>query len=97
MEEESDDQVHRAWTVRGRVQGVGFRWWTRRTAQELGLAGWVRNREDGAVEVEAAGARSAVEALAEALARGPVGSRVDAVEERNGTGVALRGGFEIRS
>ncbi|HMM97095.1 acylphosphatase [Phycicoccus sp.] len=49
--------------VRGRVQGVGFRWWTRARALELGLAGWARNTADGRVEVVAEGERADVEAL----------------------------------
>ncbi|MCU1693134.1 MAG: acylphosphatase [Frankiales bacterium] len=49
--------------VRGRVQGVGFRWWTRARALELGLVGSATNREDGRVEVVAEGSREACEAL----------------------------------
>lgn len=51
--------------VRGRVQGVGFRWWTRARAMELGLAGHARNLPDGRVEVNAQGARADVERLVE--------------------------------
>jgi acylphosphatase len=58
-----------AW-VRGRVQGVGFRWWTRSRALELGLAGKAANLEDGRVEVVAEGPQHACEALLAAL-RGP--------------------------
>ncbi len=58
-----------AW-VRGRVQGVGFRWWTRARALELGLTGWARNLEDGRVEVVAQGPRAGCEALL-ALLQGP--------------------------
>ena len=58
-----------AW-VRGRVQGVGFRWWTRARALELGLAGWARNLEDGRVEVVAQGSKAACEALLGALRGG---------------------------
>ena len=49
--------------VRGRVQGVGFRWWTRARALELGLSGWARNTADRRVEVVAEGSREAVERL----------------------------------
>ena len=66
--------------VQGRVQGVGFRWWTRRTAADLGLRGVVLNRRDGSVEVHALGKVESVERLAALLAEGPPGSRVDAVE-----------------
>jgi acylphosphatase len=68
--------------VRGRVQGVGFRFWTRSRALELGLRGWARNLADGRVEVVAEGARThCVELLG--VLRGPgVPGRVDAVVER---------------
>jgi acylphosphatase len=49
--------------VRGRVQGVGFRWWTRSRALELGLRGWARNLPDGRVEVLAQGEAAAVDRL----------------------------------
>lgn len=59
-----------AW-VAGRVQGVGFRWWTRSRALELGLAGTATNLPDGRVEVVAEGPRSACEALLELLREDP--------------------------
>lgn len=62
--------------VTGRVQGVGFRWFTRDAAARLGLAGWVANRADGAVEVEVAGAAAAVELFLVALREGPPGALV---------------------
>jgi len=63
-------------SVRGGVQGVGFRDATVRRARALGVQGWVRNREDGAVEVHAEGAEAAVEALVAFLQEGPRGARV---------------------
>ncbi len=54
--------------VRGHVQGVGFRWWTRARALELGLAGWARNTDDRRVEVVAEGPREDVERLVTLLA-----------------------------
>lgn len=57
--------------VRGRVQGVGFRWWTRARALELGLVGHANNLADGRVEVNAQGDREAIEALAALLAEVP--------------------------
>lgn len=57
--------------VRGRVQGVGFRWWTRARALELGLAGWARNTADGRVEVVAEGERGDVERLVALLGPRP--------------------------
>jgi acylphosphatase len=58
-------------TVRGHVQGVGFRNWIARRARKLELAGWVRNRSDGSVEIRAAGAAEAVEQLVALARRGP--------------------------
>lgn len=67
--------------VRGRVQGVGFREFVRRRARSLGLAGWVRNGDDGvSVEVHAEGPPEALEALRRELARGLAIARVDAVD-----------------
>lgn len=65
----------------GRVQGVGFRWWSRQTARELGLGGTVRNRPDGRVELHAAGPAEAVRRLEERLSQGPPAARVQGVEE----------------
>jgi acylphosphatase len=67
--------------VSGRVQGVGFRWFVRESAREHRLAGWVRNRPDGNVELEASGEEGSVRELIEALRRGPPGARVDDVRE----------------
>jgi acylphosphatase len=67
--------------VRGRVQGVGFRWFVHREASELELKGWVRNTEDGDVEVVAAGNPDGLAELRSSLKRGPRGSRVDKVIE----------------
>ena len=62
--------------VRGDVQGVGFRYFLMREAQRLGLRGWVRNRDDGAVEFVAEGPRQDLERLLEAARRGPSQARV---------------------
>lgn len=62
--------------VRGVVQGVGFRWYARERARRLGLAGWVRNCEDGAVEVAAEGDASAVSMFLDDLRTGPPGAIV---------------------
>jgi acylphosphatase len=67
--------------VQGRVQGVGFRWFVHREASELDLRGWVRNTEDGDVEVVAAGEVADLNELRASLKRGPRGSRVDRVVE----------------
>ncbi len=67
--------------IQGRVQGVGFRWFVQREAAELELRGWVRNTEDGDVEVVAAGEPADLDDLRSNLKRGPRGSRVDRVVE----------------
>ena len=63
--------------VRGRVQGVGFRWFVQREAAEIGLRGWVRNTEEGEVEVVASGEAEELAELRATLRRGPRGSRDD--------------------
>ncbi len=65
--------------VQGQVQGVGFRYFTLRTAQELQLTGWVRNRADGAVEAVLEGSSEAVSAALKDLRRGPEGGHVEAL------------------
>lgn len=71
----------RAYRVTGRVQGVGFRWFTRETARELGLRGTVRNAPDGTVEVVAEGPEAAVARLRSRLEEGPPGAEVASVRE----------------
>ena len=70
-----------AW-VRGRVQGVGFRWWTRSRALELGLRGAATNLDDGRVEVVAEGPEVACQRLLDHLRGGGTPGRVDSVVER---------------
>jgi acylphosphatase len=67
--------------IQGRVQGVGFRWFVQREASELNLRGWVRNTEDGDVEVVAAGETGDLDELRSSLRKGPRGSRVDRIVE----------------
>ena len=67
--------------VRGRVQGVGFRWFVREAARAAGLAGRVRNNADGSVEVIAQGSSAALARLRAAVRQGPPGARVDDIEE----------------
>ncbi len=83
-----------AYRVRGKVQGVGFRWWTRSRARGMGLAGTVRNCPDGSVEVRVRGEEQVVAAFREQLALGPPGSQVEEVEEIP-TGPVDAGSFEI--
>lgn len=81
--------------ISGDVQGVGFRSWVREKALELGLTGWVKNREDGAVEVVAEGQEEKLEELIEACHRGPEVAWIERVgvtrEEAAGEFV----GFEV--
>jgi acylphosphatase len=74
--------------VRGDVQGVGFRYFVQRRADELGLRGWVRNNDDGTVEVVAEGEKPRLEQLEQALEQGPRMARVDRVDVQwsSGTG-----------
>ena len=84
-------------TVRGLVQGVGFRWFVQQEARRLGLAGWVVNGSDGSVEVVAEGNRELIERLAALLWEGPAGASVSDVAMRR---EPVRGNlvdFEIRS
>lgn len=83
--------------VRGRVQGVGYRAWTEHVATQRRLAGWVRNRRDGAVEAVFAGPDRAVRDMIEACRKGPSSARVETIEEREASpaDLALRGGREF--
>jgi acylphosphatase len=67
--------------VQGRVQGVGFRWFVHREASELDLRGWVRNTEEGDVEIVASGSERDLAELRASLRQGPRGSRVDRLLE----------------
>ena len=82
--------------VSGKVQGVCFRANTQEQARHLGLRGYVRNLPDGRVEVLAAGADGALEALAEWLWQGPPLSRVDAVDRQDSVTPGDENRFEIR-
>ncbi len=82
MARSPDDPIQaRRFVVRGRVQGVGFRWFVEREAHMLGIAGWVRNNSDGSVEVLAMGSRDQLSGLRSRLQQGPRAARVDDVEE----------------
>jgi acylphosphatase len=71
--------ISKRYIVRGRVQGVGFRWFVEREAATLGVTGWVRNRDDGRVEVMATGTREQLAALHARLREGPRAARVEEV------------------
>jgi acylphosphatase len=81
--------------VRGRVQGVGYRYFALREAQALGIAGFVRNLPDGSVEVVAEGSGEALRALADRLVQGPAFATVESLERSDvpppkGTGFTIR-------
>lgn len=90
------DAVQLIVVVYGRVQGVGFRWWTKCRAAELGLRGHARNLPDGRVEVLAEGGRSACESLLDLLGDGATPGRVDRVVPRWATATGLPAGFVER-
>ena len=72
--------------ITGRVQGVGFRFYTERKARELGVTGWVRNRRDGSVEAVVQGASGAVETMIAWARRGPPSAVVAEVRVTDATG-----------
>lgn len=98
MTRSPDDPIRpeaRRFVVRGRVQGVGFRWFVEREAHTLGISGWVRNNFDGSVEVLAMGTREQLSGLRSRLQQGPRAARVDKVEESEAQPVAGLNTFRI--
>jgi acylphosphatase len=85
----------RRYIVRGRVQGVGFRWFVEREAHLLGIAGWVRNNHDGSVEIQAQGTRDQLSGLHSRLREGPRAARVDAVDVSDASPVQGLSSFRI--
>jgi acylphosphatase len=88
--------LSRRFLVRGRVQGVGFRWFVEREAHMLQIAGWVRNNPDGTVEVQAQGTREQLAGLHSRLREGPRAARVDDVEVADAEAVPGLTAFQIR-
>ena len=82
--------------VHGHVQGVGFRWWTRSRALELGLTGYAKNQPDGRVLVVAEGPRAALDSLLAALRSGQTPGHVDLVVESFGDAKGTGPGFSER-
>jgi acylphosphatase len=95
MVREPERAESRGFRVVGRVQGVGFRQWTRRTAERLGLSGTVRNLPDGSVEVWATGSNAALHELESALRKGPLAARVDRVESLGRADATPGGEFRV--
>lgn len=95
MNSTPDGRLHAR--VIGRVQGVGFRYYVMNAATELGLAGWVRNRRDGSVEVLAEGKMDQLQSLVRALKRGSRSSAVREVKSDLQTATGEFGSFHVRS
>jgi acylphosphatase len=84
-------------TVRGLVQGVGYRWFARREAEALDIHGWVANRPDGAVDIIAEGRPDDLGRLVERLRAGPPAAVIHMVDVRSEPARGLSDGFLIRS
>jgi acylphosphatase len=80
--------------IAGRVQGVGYRYWTERVAGELGLSGWVRNRRDGTVEAVFSGSADEVAEMMERCHGGPAAAKVTSVDVAEDAAVPSPG-FEV--
>jgi acylphosphatase len=88
---QGNSKVARRYVVRGRVQGVGFRYFVEHTADAIGVAGWVRNQDDGNVEVYAIGTPEQLNELEGQLWKGPRWSEVRGVDVREAAVDATRG------
>ena len=91
----TDRKLAKLYRVRGRVQGVGFRYFVEHSAQALGLRGWVRNVDDGSVEVYASGTSGQLSDLEGLLRQGPRWAEVRGVEESEAS-VENHSGFSVR-
>jgi len=88
-------EIARHLSIAGRVQGVFFRAWSREQAEELGVAGWIRNRPDGHVEAHVEGDEAAVEKMIERLRKGPPAAEVENLRTWDAD-VCDFDGFEVR-
>lgn len=84
-------EIRRHMIFHGYVQGVGFRWKAAHTARRFGVTGWVRNMDDGSVEMEAEGQEQDIEALVQALEDHSWGS-VESIDSRN---IPVQGGYSF--
>ena len=91
MTQNSQERVHLR--ITGRVQGVGFRWFVIAEGRRLAIRGWVRNNDDGSVEVEAEGTAAELESLRARVAKGPPASRVESVQDLPASSDALPARF----
>jgi acylphosphatase len=90
-----EESIHLSARVHGRVQGVGFRYQTRSQAHRLGLSGYVKNRFDGTVEVEAEGPRDRIDHFKRWLEKGPPGARVTRLDASESAARGIYGGFTV--
>jgi acylphosphatase len=88
--------IARQYRITGRVQGVGFRFFSEEAARREGLSGWVRNCPDRSVEVFAEGDAEAVVRFEATIRRGPPGARVDAVQVTDEVPIGRNVGFAVR-
>ena len=89
-------RVARRYVIAGRVQGVGFRWFTHDAAAREGIHGWVRNLADGSLEIDAEGEAESMARFEAAVRRGPAGARVGEVEVEEQAPSGRVTGFAIR-
>jgi acylphosphatase len=89
-------RLRRRYVIGGRVQGVGFRYFTQTAAVREGVYGWVRNAPDGTVEIEAEGEAEAVERFERRIRQGPAGARIEAVDATDSLPSHHNTGFEVR-
>jgi acylphosphatase len=89
-------RISRRYVITGRVQGVGFRYFTQHLASREGVDGWVRNRPDGSVEAAAVGEAEAIERFERRLRQGPPGARVDRIDTADEPALSPEMGFHIR-
>lgn len=91
----SEQKLAKLFRVRGRVQGVGFRYFVDQLARASGVRGWVRNNDDGTVEVYAIGTKSQLSELAGHLWKGPRWAEVRGVDESEAA-IEHHSGFSVR-
>lgn len=91
----NEQKLAKLYRVRGRVQGVGFRYFVEHSAKPLGIRGWVRNDDDGSVEVYAIGTEPQLSELAGLLWKGPRWAEVRGVDESDAA-VEHHSGFSVR-
>jgi acylphosphatase len=89
-------RVARRFQISGRVQGVGFRYFTQAAAGREGIHGWVRNLPDGRVEVWAEGEADAIERFERSVRHGPPGARVEHVDAEDDVPMGRETGFSVR-